>query len=105
MLNRSKTGLALGLFFAVVHAIWAFLIAIVPSQLQAYLDWMFLLHSLEPYWLITNFVFVNAIFLVLMTFIFGYLFGYLFALVWNFAHKARRQKNRRVRRTRRRRRR
>lgn len=106
MFNKNKIGLIVGLFFAVVHAIWAFFVAVMPSSLQSFLNWVFVLHSLHPYWIITAFNFLNALFLLVVTFIFGYLFGYLFAGIWNWMHKAshRAERPRRVRhRTRRRR--
>jgi ABC-type multidrug transport system fused ATPase/permease subunit len=87
MLNRNKIGLIVGFFFAIVHAIWAFFVAIMPNSLRGFLDWIFVLHSLQPYWVITTFNFLNSLFLVVVTFVFGYLFGYLFAILWNWMHK------------------
>lgn len=104
MLGRNKIGLIVGLFFAVIHVIWAFFVAVMPNSLQNFLDWIFQIHFLEPYWIIQNFDFVGAVFLVLMTFAFGYFFGYLFAIIWNLMHKAS-HKPRRTRRVRHRRRR
>jgi uncharacterized membrane protein len=82
-MNRNKTGLIVGFFLAIIHAIWALMVAIIPNQLQSFLNWIFVLHSLEPYWIITAFNFPNALLLVIVTFIFGYLLGYLFAAIWD----------------------
>ncbi|MDD5700235.1 MAG: hypothetical protein PHH00_03555 [Candidatus Nanoarchaeia archaeon] len=94
MLNKNRTGLIIGLFLAIVHAIWAFFIAVIPNQLQSFLDWIFVLHSLQPYWVITVFNFLNALFLIVVTFIFGYLSGYLFAAIWNLIQKTKRRTTR-----------
>ncbi len=96
-MNRNKTGLIVGFFLAAVHVIWALLVAIIPGKLQNFLDWVFELHSLQPYWVITAFNFLNALFLVVVTFVFGYLYGYLFALIWNWISRTRRRKTVKVR--------
>jgi len=87
MLDKNKIGLALGLFLAVVHAVWALMVAIIPGPLQSSLNWIFVLHSLEPIWILTPFNFLNAILLVIVTFILGYIFGWVFAWVHKVVHK------------------
>jgi tetrahydromethanopterin S-methyltransferase subunit F len=82
-LNKNKTGLVLGLFFAVIHLVWALLVLIVPVTLQNFLNWVFKLHSLTPIYTITSFNLVNAVFLLIVTFVFGYILGYIFAVVWD----------------------
>ncbi len=98
MLNKNKTGLIVGFFLAIIHAVWAFAIAIIPNQLQNFLDWIFEVHFLEPYWIITAFNIMGAIFLVIITFVFGYIFGFLFALIWNYILKFGKKKTRKKRR-------
>lgn len=87
MLDKNRFGLAVGLFFAAIHAIWAVVVALIPNQLQAGLDWIFKVHFLEPIWKLTAFNFLNAIFLVIVTFIIGYIFGWLLACLWNWVKK------------------
>jgi len=82
-LNNSKTGLVLGLFFAIVHAVWALLVLIIPANLQNFIDWAFKLHFLEPIYTITSFNLVNAVLLLIVTFVCGYVLGWVFAAVWN----------------------
>ncbi len=82
-LDKNQVGLIVGIFFAVVHAAWALIIAIIPGTLQSFLNWMFELHFLEPIWTITAFNLVNALLLVVMTFVCGYIFGWVFAAIWN----------------------
>ena len=87
MIDKNKTGLTLGLFLAVVHAVWALAVAVIPGPLQASLDWIFNIHFLEPIWKLTAFNLINAIFLVIITFVIGYIFGWVFAWLHNLHHK------------------
>jgi len=82
-LDKNKTGLVLGLFFAIVHAVWAVLVLVIPGNLQNFIDWAFNLHFLEPVYTITSFNLVNAILLLIVTFVCGYVLGWIFAAVWN----------------------
>ena len=87
MIDKNKVGLTLGLFFAIVHAVWALSVAVIPNILQSKLDWIFNLHFIEPVWKLTAFNFVNAIILVVVTFIVGYILGWVFAWAHNLFHK------------------
>lgn len=82
-LDKNQVGLIVGIFFAVLHAVWALVIAVIPGTLQSFLNWVFELHFLEPIWTITAFNLVNALFLVVVTFVCGYIFGWVFAAIWN----------------------
>ena len=86
-LNKNKTGLALGTFIALMHAVWSLLVAVIPAQLQKFLDWAFVLHHIKPLYVLLPFNIANAILLVVLTFVVGYIFGYVFAAVWNRANK------------------
>ncbi|MBI2630219.1 hypothetical protein HYW76_03890 [Candidatus Pacearchaeota archaeon] len=83
MMNKNRTGLIIGILFAVIHAVWALCVAIASESLQQFMDWIFVLHSIEPVLRITAFSFMNSILLVIVTFIFGYILGWIFALIWN----------------------
>ena len=87
MINKNQVGLAVGLFLAIIHAVWSLLIAVIPTQFQSFLNWVFQLHSLVPYWNLTAFNLLNAIILVIVTFIMGYIFGWVFAWCHNLMHK------------------
>lgn len=87
-LNNNKIGLIIGIFFALMHAIWALFVAVMPGLLQQFIDWMFILHSLKPIWVITSFDFINAILLIILTFVIGYVFGWVFAAIWNWNIKS-----------------
>ena len=87
MLDKNKTGITLGIFFAVVHAAWALLVLIVPGILQSSLNWIFRLHFLQPIWSITTFNLLYALGLIIVTFIVGYILGWVFAWAHNLHHK------------------
>ena len=95
MLDKNKFGLAIGLFLALCHAIWAILVAIMPAQLQAFLDWVFNIHFIKPVWVLTTFNFADAIFLVILTFVFGCIFGWILAALWNWVSCCKTKKARR----------
>ena len=86
-INQNKAGLAAGAFIALVHAIWAIVIAIIPNQFQSFLDWIFKLHFISNGWQLTAFNFIDAILLVFITFIIGYIFGWVLAGVCNMVVK------------------
>ena len=87
MIDKNKIGLAVGFFMALAHAVWSLCVAVIPSYLQTFLDWVFKLHAIEPVWILTAFNFMNAILLVIVTFIFGYIVGFVFAWLHNLVHK------------------
>jgi len=86
-LDKNKIGLVVGLFFAIIHAIWALTVAIMPVTLQSFLDWIFNLHFIVPVWELTAFNLLNALLLVIITFVFGFIFGWVFAWCHNMLHK------------------
>lgn len=96
MLDKNRTGLKVGFFFAVIHAAWALLIAVFPNQIQCFFNWIFDLHFLEPYWVVTHFNFFKSLVLVVVTFILGYVFGYLFALIRNWVDEKKQRRRTRV---------
>ena len=89
MLDKNKVGLSLGIFLAIFHAAWALMVAVMSGTLQSFLDWIFLLHSIKPVWILTSFSLVNSVLLVIVTFISGYVLGWVFAFAHNLHHKKR----------------
>lgn len=87
MLEKKKVGLAVGFFLAIVHAVWSLAVAVIPSQLQSFLGWVFKLHAIQPVWVLMSFNFVNAVILVILTFVIGYIIGWVFAWIHNMLHK------------------
>src|SRR3989344_6097565 len=72
ILEKNKIGLVVGLFLAIIHAIWSILVAIIPNGLQSFLDWRFGIHFLEPVLKLTEFNFMGAILLIIIAFISGF---------------------------------
>jgi len=50
---------------------------------QAFMDWIFRLHFIEPPYRMMPFSFGTAALLILLTFTLGYLFGWVLAALWN----------------------
>lgn len=86
-INANKLGLIVGFFLALVHLVWALTVAITPISLQKFLDWIFKLHFLEPILKLTAFNIMNAIWLVILTFVIGYILGWVLALIHNCVSK------------------
>lgn len=83
-LDRHATGMALGGFAALVHAVWSLLVA--WGTAQGLLDFIFSIHFLENPYFVGQFVLATAVTLVVVTFALGYVFGWVFAWVWNRVH-------------------
>jgi hypothetical protein len=83
-LNPKKLGLAMGIFFALVHLIWVIGVAI---GIEGFLEWILLLHSIQLDIVLTNVVVLNAVLLVIITFIDGFIIGAVFALIYNYIAK------------------
>lgn len=86
-LDKNKVALVLGIFFGLVHLVWAILVLLIPGGLQTFLNWIYGVHFLNNPFFITEFNLTRAVFLVLVTFAAGYIFGWVFAEVWNWIQK------------------
>lgn len=84
ILNKNKIGLAFGGFLAVLHLVWALTVAVMPNALQSFLDWIYKVHFLNPVFVLTKFNPLHALYLVLMTSVFGFVFGWTYALIHNW---------------------
>lgn len=85
MLNKNKTGLVLGILFAICHLLWS--LAVLAGVAQKFLTWIFSMHMLNNVFTVTSFNAVNALVLLVVTFITGYVTGWVFALLWNWIAK------------------
>ncbi|MFH0936882.1 MAG: hypothetical protein V1808_01155 [Candidatus Daviesbacteria bacterium] len=85
MLDKQKTGLILGAFFALLHAGWAILVALGIAQ--ALMDFIYGLHFMNNPFVISGFSVTTAVMLVIVTGVVGYIFGWLFAYLWNTIKK------------------
>ncbi len=85
--NKNKVALALGLFLAFFHLVWSLFVAIMPGTLQSFMDWVFNLHHIKPFYVIMPFNPLNALMLIILTFVSGYIFGWVFATFLNWVMK------------------
>jgi hypothetical protein len=76
-----RTGLASGLFLAVFHAGWAFLVAL--GWAQKLMDFIFWAHFITPPYQIEPFEVVRAAILIGVVFLAGAFMGWVAALLWN----------------------
>lgn len=83
-LDGNKLGLTLGIFGAILHAVWSLFVAIMPSGLQRFLDWLVSLHSMSMPVAIMPFNLMNAVLLIIAVFVIWYALGWIFAAVWNW---------------------
>lgn len=81
IIRKNHLGITLGVFFALLHAIWAFLVATGIGQ--RIFDWIFPLHFIDNMYYILDFNLATAVFLVIAAFIGGYVMGWLFAAMYN----------------------
>jgi len=55
--------------------------------MKSFIDWILELHFMTMSHEITGFNFVNALLLVVVTFICGYIVGWIFSAIWNWVKK------------------
>ena len=85
VLNKNKTGLVLGIFFAAWHLLWAILVLVGIAQ--SMLDWVLPLHFISLLVSVTAFSITNALILIIAAFIGGYIIGWVFAWLWGWLNK------------------
>lgn len=81
-MSNNKAGIFFGFFLALVHAVWSLMV--LMGQAQRFMDWIFGLHFIYPFYQIGDFNWATASMLIIVTFIFGYVFGWVFSAL----HKA-----------------
>jgi len=86
-LDVGRTGLAFGIFFGGLHAVWAGVVA--AGWGQPLLDLIFTLHFIEPPFRVAAFRLETAALLVGLTFSIGGLSGMAFAAGWNLLARRR----------------
>lgn len=80
-INKNKTGLTFAFLISSMHLCWS--IFVFLGIAQSILDFIFKIHMLSSSIVVTSFNLLNAIELVIITFVVGYLFGWLMAFFWN----------------------
>jgi len=81
-----KVGLVVGLFVALIHALWSAFVAV--GYAQGFLDFIYGMHFLQNPFIVQPFNLTIAVGLVIVTLIIGYVSGAIFAWLWNKFHKA-----------------
>jgi len=82
-----KPALVGGLILAIVHAVWALMVAVIPLTFQNFLNWIFGLHFIMPIYQLTAFDFGKALLLTVITFVCGYLVTWLGVALWKKVKK------------------
>jgi hypothetical protein len=85
MINQKKFSLTIGIFAAVMHAIWSIIVAIGLGQW--WIDFATSMHFMSSNTTVMSFDFGRAIGLVVLAFIMGYIVSSIFAMIWNKFHK------------------
>lgn len=80
--KTQKIALAVGKFFAVLHLLWALVVALGAGQ--TFMNWVFPLHFIDSLYTVTEFNLMNAVLLVVMAFVGGYLATLLFMAIWKW---------------------
>ena len=80
-LNIHRTGLAVGTFFGLVHAVWAVVVGMGFAQSK--LDFLYGMHFISVPVEILDFSWGGALGLVVMALVAGYIIGSVFSFVWN----------------------
>ena len=83
-MSKNKAGLVVGSFIALMHLVWSIAVAVIPNGMQVFISWIINLHHLRiPIMIVTPFILMNAVILIIMTFVFGYIYGWIFAAIYN----------------------
>lgn len=86
-ISPKQLGLTIGILAGLMHLIWVLLIGLFSSSVQSTLDWIFLLHLIQPVYVLTGFNWISLIVLTVLAFVGGYISGYIIAAVYNWAGK------------------
>ena len=86
MINNHKVGLILGSFAALIHLVWALLVA--SGSAKGFLDFIYRMHFLSNPFVIQNFFLGRAVGLVIMAFLVAYIVGNVLAIIWNHVHRS-----------------
>ncbi|MCL5411202.1 MAG: hypothetical protein M1150_00420 [Patescibacteria group bacterium] len=84
-LNERKVALTFGLFISGWHVLWSLLVLLAVAQ--PILNFVFWMHMLANPFTVTGFTFLQALTLVVVTFLFGCAIGWVFAWLWNRLHR------------------
>ena len=81
--NNKQLGLTVGIFAALVHALWG--IAVGMGKAQGMMTWGLSMHFLDNPHTVQPFSLAGTVVLVVLAAIGGYLVGYVLAAIWNWS--------------------
>lgn len=76
----NKPALVVGLFVALLHALWAIVVALGFGQMK--LDWILPLHFIDNMYTVLPFNWLNAVLLTVFSFIASYVATLVFVWLW-----------------------
>lgn len=82
-LRGHQVGFAVGSTVAIIHAIWAATVGIMPEVAQKFVNFDIAVHFMSIPVTVQEFSWGGTIALVLFAFCFGYIVGRIFAAVYN----------------------
>lgn len=85
-LCKNRCGLMFGVLLSACHLLW--LILVLAGVAQIVLDWMLKMHLVTLTYSILDFNYLNALMLLVMTFVCGYVGGFVLAAILNWAKKS-----------------
>ena len=80
--QECKLGLTVGIFLAVVHAVWSLAVALMPAGTKSFFDWVLSLHHINLVYALAPFNLLNALLLLVVTFVLGYAFGWTLGVIY-----------------------
>ena len=83
--NKNQLGITVGIFAALLHLLWAILVAAGIAQTS--LDWIFPMHFINSIYTVAPFNFTNTIILVVLGLVGGYICGWILGAIYNWAGK------------------
>lgn len=84
-LSKTRAGLMFGVLMSGVHLVW--LVLVFTGVAQALLDWVLRMHHMAFTYTMLEFDYMNALILLVMTFVVGYVGGVVLAAILNWARK------------------
>lgn len=83
MINRKRLALTLGILSLVVHFVWIVWVALIPQAMQSILDWLTQIGWIQPVFVIQPVTWIQAIALVVLSFVCAYIAGFVLAALFN----------------------
>lgn len=83
--SKTRCGLMFGVLLSAFHLGW--LVLVVTGVAKSLLDWVLSMHFMSFTYAMLEFNYLDALTLLVMTFVVGYVLGYVFAAILNAVKK------------------